>query len=237
MQHHLKIRHRAAKKKRKEKGVEASLTEVTHSFLEHDSFLKLTAMYELEEGVWCRGMSVMPYIYIPCPLASVQYMKAGPLRHTEALCKQEGGSKHARVLQVAVELTELHFNLKRAYQTEDVGQPMTQGRKYPRLQLNQVYRWCKLQVENFQGFFCIKVAFFNQFLHIQPQMSRQPHLPPQPGPPSPKRFNSSFQRYDKNVRQPGKRQQWRVGACHKIILPNTMLSVPQIKAVIRVQDK
>lgn len=66
VQHHLKIRHQAAKK-----GVKASLTELTHSFSEHVSLLKLIAMCKLEEGVWCRGMSVMPYIAEPTCFSAV----------------------------------------------------------------------------------------------------------------------------------------------------------------------
>lgn len=145
-----------------------------------------------------RNVSVMPYIEEPTWF--MRYMKAGPGRHTEAACKHGGGSGCARVLWVVVEPSELHFNLKRAYQTQDVGQPMTQGGKYPRLKSNQVYWWCaRFKQRNFY----IKVAFFNQFLHIQPQTSHQPHVafsqhpPPPPAPPS--RFQSIFECNDKNI--------------------------------------
>lgn len=68
-------------------------------------------------------------------------MKAGPGRHIEARCvhAMKVEAKHAHVLYADVDPNELHFTLKRAYQTPDVGQPVTQGGKYPRLKSNQVY--------------------------------------------------------------------------------------------------
>lgn len=126
----------------------ASLTELTHSFWEHDSLLKAPSCVQAVGGQLAhRNVSVMLYI-AQSPLASLGDMKAGPGRHAEAVCRHEGGSEHARALLVGVELrSELHFNLKHAYQTEDVGQPVTQRDKYPRLESNQVYRWCTLQAE------------------------------------------------------------------------------------------
>lgn len=53
-------------------------------------------------------------------------MKAGPGRHSQDVCMHEGRGEYARVLWVDVEPSELHLNLKQAYQTPDVGQSVTQ---------------------------------------------------------------------------------------------------------------
>lgn len=63
-------------------------------------------------------------------------MKAGPGRHTEAVCMHKGGRK---MFTWVSRLMWNQINSKRPYQTQDVGQPMTQGGKYTRLKSNQAY--------------------------------------------------------------------------------------------------
>lgn len=76
----------------KKKVFNASLTELTHSLWGHDSLLKALSCVRAVGGQLAhRNVSVMPYI-AQSPLASVRYMKAGPGRHAEAVCRHEGGS-------------------------------------------------------------------------------------------------------------------------------------------------
>lgn len=84
--------------------------------------------------------------------------------------------------------------------------------------------------EIFYFFLNIKVAFFNQFLHIQPQTSHWPHVA------SSRQVFILFLTVATKTSQ-GIAQQWHEETFHKGFISNTMLSVPQMRAVISVQDK
>lgn len=128
------------------------------------------------------------------------------------------------------EPSELYFNLKPPYQTQDVGQPSQR-----REEDIPVSYW----INSADGacferrHFYFKVAFFfllNQFLYSQPQTSHQPV-----GAFSPSRFDSIFE--CNNETSQGIRQQWHVEMLHKLFFFNTRLGIPQITAVISVKDK
>lgn len=138
---------------------------------------------------------------------------------------KQRGSKHTRVLWAAFKRTELHFNLKQACKRGDVGQPMTQGEKYPKLKLNQVY-WCTLQALTFiSSFLCIKVAFLIN------SCTSSPDVPPASCYFPLQDFGLFLNRITKTSQ--GRRQQWHEEARHNRFL----LSVLQVTAVISVQDK
>lgn len=128
VQHSLKIRYQAAKKK----VFNASLTELTLSYLEHDSLLKLLAV---GGQLAHRNVSVMP------PVGCSIWKRASGRDTLKPWACMKVEAKYARG-GLQVDVSELHFNLKRAYQTRDVGQPMTQGGKYPRLKSNRAYWRC-----------------------------------------------------------------------------------------------
>lgn len=85
-----------------------------------------------------------------------------PQRVYESSPSERRGGKHTRVLWAAFKRTELHFNLKQEDEAGDVGQPLTQGGKYPELKLKYVYRCTRQARILFYCFFlCIKVALIN----------------------------------------------------------------------------
>lgn len=152
----------------------ASLTELTHSFLVHGSPVKALSGVQAVGGQLAhRNVSVMPYIAEPTWFGVVNESRPWETRWSRVqawrwrqTCTCSPGC--CRTEWITFQL-KTGISNRRCRSTYDAGRKISQTQIEASLLMVHASSWDFF-------FFYIKVAFFNQFLHIQLQTSRQPHV-------------------------------------------------------------